>query len=175
MKRLSKELNSIKRARIKGRRHSYDFSLGEMQVLPNAYHYFSMKAEIIYRKVIRPARELHSLKIKNIRRRNAMIKFGARNLGSAGGGGLHGISKAWFGDLGQKKHERRGSLDLTSEASSKRQPISSESPERRPFNLKGMGAGMGASPNVRSTAGIAAHDLHSHEELKLKEQEFLLH
>lgn len=46
-----------------------------------------------------------------------MIKFGARNLGSAGGGGLHGASKAWFGDLGQKKPERRGSLDISKEQS----------------------------------------------------------
>ena len=103
-----------------------------------------------------------------------MIKFGARNLGSAGGGGYQGASKAWFGDIGQKKQERRGSLDLHTD-SAKRHPVSSESPERRPFNLKGMGGGFGISPNVRSTAGIAAHDLHSHDEMKLKEQELILH
>ncbi len=102
MKRLSKELSAIKRNRLKQRRHSYDFALGELDCLPNAYHYFSLKSDIIYTRVVRPARELHALKIKNIRRRNAMIKFGARNLGSAGGGGVQAASRAWFGEGGGK-------------------------------------------------------------------------
>ena len=55
--------------------------------------------DIVYKRLVRPARELTALKIKNVRRRNAGVKFGARNLGSVGGG-LNMASKAWFDKSG---------------------------------------------------------------------------
>ena len=42
---------------------------------------FLIPADIVYRNLIKPYREIVALKIKSIRRKNALLKLGARNLG----------------------------------------------------------------------------------------------
>ena len=61
---------------------------------------FLIPADIVYSNLIKPSREIAALKIKSIRRKNALLKLGARNLGwtsggvAGGGAGLSGFGSS---------------------------------------------------------------------------------